>query len=185
MVKIKDVQIGHAIRNEFDQITRELVKKYSKLGGFAKLASNPIHDDDEFAKKAGYKGIIAHGLFSFGFITKLLDDFIEKEKYGKLIKVGVEMRHPVYCGDLLISEAIIKKIEGKRIFFDVIQKTITKIHIEKDGRIIKQFEAEKRGYISEKDYINGYIKKKETDEGTLYFRERINSPGYAVIELFD
>jgi hypothetical protein len=76
-------------------------------------------------------------------------------------------------------------MEGKRIFFDVIQKTITKIHIEKDGKIIKQFEAGEKGYISEKDYLRGYIKKKETNEGVLYFRERINSPGYAVIELYN
>ncbi|MFX1339598.1 MAG: MaoC family dehydratase [Promethearchaeota archaeon] len=185
MVKIKDVKVGQEIRNEFDQITRELVKKYSKLGGFAKLASNPIHDDDEEAKNAGYKGVIAHGLFSFGFITKLFDDFIEKGKYGKLIKIGVEMRHPVRCGDLLVTEAVVNKMEGKRVYFDVIQKTITKIRIEINGKVTKQFEAEERDYISEKDYAKGYIKRKEIDEGTLYFRERINSPGYAVVELFD
>lgn len=185
MVKIKDIIVGQVIRNEFDQITRELVKKYSKLGGFAKLASNPIHDNDDEAKKAGHKGVIAHGLFSFGFITKLFDDFIEKEKYGKLIKIGVEMRHPVRCGDLLVTEAIVNKIKGKRVYFDVIQKTITKIRIEINGKVIKQFEAGERGYISEKDYARGYIKRKETDEGSLYFRERINSPGYAVVELFD
>ena len=185
MVKIADLKVGQVLRDEFDQITKELIKEYSKVGGFAKLASNPIHEKEEFAKKAGHKGIIAHGLFSFGFITNLFDNFIEKEKYGKLIKIGVDMRHPVRCGDLLITEAIVKKIEGTRIFFDVIQKTITKIRIEKDGKMIKQFEAGERGYISEKDYTRGNIKKKEIDEGTLYFRERINSPGYAVIELFD
>jgi hypothetical protein len=185
LVRIKDIEVGLVLRDEFDQITRDLVKKYSKLGGFARLASNPIHDDDKEAKKAGHKGVIAHGLFSFGFITKLFDNFIEKEKFGKLIKMGVEMRYPVRCGDLLVTEAIVKKIDGKRIYFDVLQKTITKMHIEKGGKIIKRFEASERDYISEKDYTRGYIKKKEVDEGILYFRERINSPGYAVIELFD
>ena len=52
-------------------------------------------------------------------------------------------------------------------------------------KMIKQFEAGERGYISENDYARGHIKKEEINEGTLYFRERINSPGYAVIELFD
>jgi acyl dehydratase len=185
LVKIEDIKIGQVIRNEFDQITKELIKEYSKVGGFAKMASNPIHEKEEFAKKAGHKGIIAHGLFSFGFITKLLDDFIEKEKYGKIIKVGVEMRHPVRCEDLLITEAIVNKIEGKRVYFDIIQKTITKIHIEKKGKIVQLFEAGEKGYISEKDYAEGYIKKKEIDKGILFYRERINSPGYAIIELFN
>jgi hypothetical protein len=185
MVKIKDLEIGLVIRDEFDQITRDLIKKYSKFGGFAKLASNFIHDNDDLAQKAGYKGVIAHGLFSYGFITKMLDDFIEQEKHGKLIKIGVEMRHPVRAGDTLITEAILKEINGKRLHFEINQKTETKIHIEKEGKIIKQFEAGIRGYISEKEYTKGHIKKKETDEGTLYYRERINNPGYAVIELFE
>jgi len=185
LVKIEDIKIGQVIRNEFDQITKELIKEYSKWGGFAKLASNPIHEKEEFAKKAGHKGIIAHGLFSFGFITKLLDDFIEREKYGKIIKVGVEMRYPVRCEDLLITEAIVKKIEGKKVYFDIIQKTITKIRIEKEGKVVQLFEAGEKGYISENDYTKGYIKKKEVEKGTLYYRERINSPGYAIIELFN
>ena len=185
MVKIKDLKIGHVIRDEFDQITRDLIKKYSKLGGFAKLASNFIHDDDARAQKAGYKGVIAHGLFSYGFITKLFDNFIEQEKYGKIIKIGVEMRYPVRAGDTLITEAILKEINGKRLHFEIKQKTETKIQIEKEGKIIKQFEAGKRNYVSEKDHTSGYIKKKEIDEGTLYFRERINSPGYAEVELFE
>ncbi|TFG07029.1 MAG: hypothetical protein EU539_06035 [Promethearchaeota archaeon] len=185
MVKLKDIKIGQVIRDEFDQITRDLIKKYSKLGGFAKLASNPIHDDDKVAKEAGHKGVIAHGLFSYGFITKMLDDFIEHGKFGKLIKVGVKMRYPVRCDDLLITEAIVKEIKGKRIHFDIIQKTITKIRIEKDGKTIKLFEAAERGYISEKDYAKGFVKSKEMDEGLLYYRERINSPGYAVVELFE
>lgn len=185
MVKIADIKVGQIIKDEFNGITRELIRKYSKLGGFAKLASNPIHDDDKTAKKAGHKGVIAHGLFSFGFITKLLDNFIEREKFGKLIKVGVEMRYPVRCGDKLITEAIIKKIEGNRIHFDIRQKTITKIRIERNGKIIKQFEAGERNYISKKDYEKGFVKNKEVEEGKLYYRERINSPGYAIVELFE
>ena len=95
------------------------------------------------------------------------------------------MRHPVRCEDVLITEAIVKKIEGKRVYFDITQKTITKIHIEKDGKIVQLYEAGEKGYITEKDYSNGYIKKKEIDKGTLYYRERINSPGYAIIELIN
>ncbi|TFF90518.1 MAG: hypothetical protein EU548_02630 [Promethearchaeota archaeon] len=185
MVKIAELKIGQIIKDEFDGITRELVKRYSKVGGFAKLASNPIHDSDKVAKKAGHKGVIAHGLFSFGFITKLLDEFVEREKYGKLIKVGVEMRYPVRCGDKLITEATIEKIEGKRVHFNIKQKTITKIRIERDGEVIKKFEADERNYISQKDYDKGYVKTKDTKKGKLYYRERVNSPGYAIIELYE
>jgi len=182
MVKISDVKVGEVIKNEFNGITRDLLKKYAKASG----DTNPIHTNDVVAEKAGLKGIIAHGLFSFGFITKLFEDFIEHGKYGKLVKTDVSMRSMVRCGDLLITEATITKIEGKKVYFDVKQSTITDVDIkDKDGNIIKQFEAGERGYISEKDIEKELVKTKDVTEGILTYRERIATPGTAIIELFE
>ena len=96
------------------------------------------------------------------------------------------MRGMVRCGDLLITEATVNKIEGKRVYFDVVQTTITKVDIkDKNGNIIKQFEAGERGYISEQDIERGLVKTKDVPEGTLTYRERIAIPGNAIIELFN
>ena len=181
MVKISDIKVGQVIKNEFEQITRDLLKKYAKASG----DTNPIHTNDVVAERAGLKGVIAHGLFSFGFITKLFEDFLNHEKDGKLIKTDVDMRGMVRCGDLLITEAIVTKIEGKRVYFDVTQTTITNVDIKKDGKVIKQFEAGERGYITEKDISRDLIKTKEVGEGILTYRERIATPGTAIIELFE
>jgi len=91
MVKISDVKVGEVIKNEFNEITRDLLKKYAKASG----DTNPIHTNDVVAEKAGLKGVIAHGLFSFGFITKLFEDFLEHGKYGKLVETDVSMRSMV------------------------------------------------------------------------------------------
>jgi len=182
MVKISDVKVGEVIKNEFNGITRDLLRKYAKASG----DTNPIHTNDVVAEKAGLKGIIAHGLFSFGFITKLFEDFVEHGKYGKLVETDVSMRSMVRCGDLLITEANITKIEGKRVYFDVMQSTITDVDIkDKDGNIIEQFEAGERGYISEKDIEKGLIKTKDVPGGILTYRERIATPGSAIVELFE
>lgn len=180
MVKISDLKVGDVVKSEFDGITRDLLKMYAKASG----DSNPIHTNDAIAEKAGLKGIIAHGLFSFGFITKLFEDWLEQEKFGKLIDISVEMRGMVRVGDLLITEAKVNKIEGKRVYFDVTQTTITNIDIkDKDGNIVKQFEAGERGYISEKDVAQGLVKTKEVEEGLLTYRERVATPGTAIVEL--
>lgn len=182
MVKIVDLKVGQVIKNEFDQIKRELLRDYAKYSG----DTNPIHTNDVVAERAGLKGIIAHGLFSYGFITKLFEDFLEHGKYGKLIETNVEMRGMVRCGDLLITEAKINKIEEKRVYLDVTQTTITNVDIKnKDGNIVKQFEAGERGYITEKDIERGLVKKKEVDEGILTYRERVATPGTAIIELVE
>ncbi|TFG17124.1 MAG: hypothetical protein EU531_04315 [Promethearchaeota archaeon] len=182
MVKIADVKVGQVIKNEFDQITRDLLKDYANASG----DTNPIHTRDEIAEKAGLKGVIAHGLFSFGFITKLFEDFLEHGKFGTLIEIGVEMRGMVRCGDTLITEAKITNIDGNRVYFDVTQTTITNVDIKgKDGAIVKQFEAGERGYITEKDIKKGLVKTKEVSEGILTYRERVATPGSAIVELND
>jgi len=180
MVKIADLEVGQVIKSEFDQIDRKLLKSYAKWSG----DTNPIHTNDVVAEKAGLNGVIAHGLFSYGFITKLFEDFLEYGKYGQLIETDVEMRGMVRCGDLLVTEAKITKIDGKRVYLDVTQTTFTYVDIkDKDGNIIKQFEAGERGYITQKDIDRGLVKTKEVEEGILTYRERIATPGKAIIEL--
>ena len=180
MVKISDIKVGDVIKNEFDGITRERLQDYAKASG----DTNPIHTSDAVAEKAGLKGIIAHGLFSYGLLTKLFEDWLNHGEYGKLIEIDVEMRGMVRCGDLLITEGKMTKIEGKRVYFDVTQTTITNVDIkDKDGKIVKQFEAGERGYISEKDIAQGLIHEKEVDDGILTYRERVATPGTAIVEL--
>jgi len=182
MVIISDLKVSQVLKNEFEGITRDLLKQYAKASG----DTNPIHINDVIAERAGLKGVIGHGLLSFGFISKLFEDFLEHGKYGKIIDIGVQMRGMVRCGDLLLTEATVKKIEGKRVYFDVVQTTITKVDIkDKEGNIVKQFEAGERGYISEQDIERGLVKTKEVPEGALTYRERIATPGQATIELFE
>lgn len=174
------MKVGQVIKNEFDGITRDLLRNYAKASG----DTNPIHTSDEIAERAGLKGIIAHGLFSYGFITKLFEDFLEYGKFGTLIETKAEMRGMVRCGDLLITEAKITKIEDNRVYFDVTQTTVTNVDIkDRDGNVVKQFEAGERGYISEKDIEKGLVKTKEVDEGILTYRERIATPGSAIVDL--
>ena len=177
MPKISDIKVGQLIRSEFDQINRELLRRYAKASG----DTNPIHTTDAVAERVGLKGVIAHGLFSSGFIIKMLDDFVGED--GKIIELGIEMRGMVRCGDTLITEGTVTKVEDKRVFFNIKQTTITPVEIKKDGNVIKKFEAGERGYISEKDIARGLVKTKEVDEGTLTYRERVAAPGHAIIEL--
>lgn len=182
MVKISDYNIGFVIKDEFEGVTRELLRNYAKASG----DTNPIHTSDAIAERAGLKGVIAHGLFSTGLITKMFEDHLDEGRDGNLLEVNIEMRGMVRCGDRIITEATVNKIEGKRVYFDILQRTITKVDIkDKDGNIIKQFEAGERGYITEKDIKRGLVKTKEVEEGILTYRERVATPGTAIIELFD
>jgi len=96
------------------------------------------------------------------------------------------MRGMVRVGDLLLTEATIEKIEDKRVTFNIKQTSFTNVDIkDKNGSILKLYEAGERGYVSEKDIARGLIKTKEVEEGTLTYRERIAIPGTAIIELYE
>ncbi|MFX1377244.1 MAG: MaoC family dehydratase [Promethearchaeota archaeon] len=182
MVKISDLKVGQVFKTEFNGITRDLLRQYAKASG----DTNPIHTNDAIAEAAGLKGVIAHGLFSFGFISKLFEDFLEYGKYGRIIEFSIEMRGMVRCGDKLVTEATIEKMEGTKVFFNITQASFTNVNIkDKEGNIVKQFEAGERGYISDKDIERGLLKTKEVEEGTLTYRERVAIPGSAIIELFE
>ncbi|TFF97470.1 MAG: dehydratase, partial [Promethearchaeota archaeon] len=104
MVEIEDIQVGQVISDEFDDIKRELLRKYASASG----DTNPIHTRDDIAERAGLKGVIAHGLFSLGYLTKMFEDFLNLERDGKLIEVDVDMVGMVRCGDTLKTEATVK-----------------------------------------------------------------------------
>jgi acyl dehydratase len=180
MVQISDLKIGQVFKDEFDSLTRDLLKQYAKASG----DTNSIHINDDVAKAAGLKGVIAHGLFSFGFISKLFEDLLEHGKFGKIIEFDIRMSGMVRVGDKLVTDAAIEKIEGKRVFLKVTQTSFTNVDVkDSHGNLVKQFEAGESGYITEKDINKGLIHDKEVDEGILTYRERVAIQGTAIIEL--
>ena len=174
---LSDFKEGDKISSEFDGLTRELIIQYANASG----ETNPIHTRDDVAEKMGLKGVVAHGLFSLGFIVKLLDELVKNT--GKILKTFGEMRGQVRPGDKLITELTVKSVEGNIVNFDVLQMTITKIKIEKDGDLVESFEAEEKGWISEKDINLNLIKTREiAGKGILSYRERPCIIGNASIQ---
>ena len=63
----------------FGPITQEMLKSYAEASG----DFNPIHLDEEVAKKAGLPGVIAHGMLIAAYIAERAEEFIAKENPGE------------------------------------------------------------------------------------------------------
>lgn len=89
-----------------DPIDQDQLIKYADASG----DHNPIHLDDEAAKKAGLKnGVIAHGMLSMGFLGQLMTDWIGD---GELKKLSVNFRGMVNLGDVLTCRGkVVKKFK--------------------------------------------------------------------------
>ncbi len=78
-------------------VTREMVQKFAEVSG----DFNPIHVDEEYAKKTKFGRCIAHGILIGGFFSRALVD-----TWGTGIYLGQDLKftNPVYVGDTILIQ---------------------------------------------------------------------------------
>ena len=84
---------------------------------------NPVHIDEEFAKTTMFKGRIAHGILSAGFISAVLGTALPGKN---TIYLGQELQFkaPVKIGDTVTATVeVLEKIEGKNRL--ILRTTVT------------------------------------------------------------
>ena len=108
-LRFKDVKQGGEIAPLVKgPITRSQIVKYANASG----DFNPIHIDEEFAKKIGLGGIIAHGMLSMAFTAQMIMDWLGIN--GTLKKLKVRFTSIVKPGDTLtFNGKVIEKYRKK------------------------------------------------------------------------
>ena len=102
----EDVDVGYDLPVLEKTITREQILEYADAGG----DYNPIHVNEEYGRKAGLGGVIAHGLLSFAFATQLMTDWLPDPM--NLRKINVRFIGMVKPGDTLTIKG---KVTGKYV----------------------------------------------------------------------
>ena len=176
-MKITELKVGTELKYEYGPVLREGITRYA----FASGDRNNIHTNDDFAEEMGLKGVISHGLYSYSMVARCLDDIAGDE--GQLLKIAGQMRGMVRPGDVWLITLKVTAINGDLVDFEYTEESKTPIKITKDGAIVKKFEAEERGWVTEKDIAKGFLKTEEVAEGTLHFRLRTAIPGTATLRM--
>ncbi len=65
---------------------------------------NPLHADPVFAKKAGFKAPILHGLASYGVAARAVLKYLEQTDSSNLSTFGLRFSAPVYPGETIRTE---------------------------------------------------------------------------------
>lgn len=91
-------------------VTRTQLVMYAGASG----DFNPIHYDEEYARKSGLGGVIAHGMLTMAFVGQMLTDLIGTD--GDLRSFGVRFTGMVRPGDEITCEGVVKetKLEDKK-----------------------------------------------------------------------
>ena len=127
---IEDFTVGMESTTE-KTVTIEDIKKFAEVSG----DFNPVHLDEEFAKKTIFKGRIAHGFLTASFISTIIAT--ELPGPGSIyLKQSLKFLAPVY-----INEKILVKV---RIIEINIEKSKVKLITEcfKNKTLVLTGEAE-------------------------------------------
>ena len=112
-VYYEDLKVGQSASIE-NTVTEEDVQAFGKATG----DMNPVHFDEEYAKKTLFKGRVAHGVLSIGFISAVLGMKLPGE--GTIfVSAKVEFKAPVRIGDTVVTTGTVKEIgERRRVEMD-------------------------------------------------------------------
>lgn len=112
-VYYEDLKVGQSATME-KTVTEADIQKFGDATG----DMNPVHFDEEYAKKTLFKGRVAHGVLSIGFISAVLGTKLPGE--GTIfVSATVEFKAPVRIGDTVVTTGTVKEIgERRRVVMD-------------------------------------------------------------------
>lgn len=95
------------------KITEEDIIKFSEVSE----DKNPIHLNEEYAKRSIFKERIAHGMLSASLISAVLGNKLPGE--GSIyLEQNLKFIKPVFIGDIITARVEIISIEGKNIILE-------------------------------------------------------------------
>jgi acyl dehydratase len=105
-VRFADVAVGDELPPLAREVTREDVRVYAEVSGDA----NPLHQDDEVARRAGFPGIIAHGMFTFGHLASCLVAWAGDP--ASITRLRASFRAPVSMGDTIVAGGRVRALDA-------------------------------------------------------------------------
>lgn len=99
-------KIGDVITDSMT-VTDEMIQLFAKATG----DYNPIHMDEEYAKKTRFGRRIAHGMLTGGFISQVLAMKVHNE--GIYLSQSMKFLKPVFIGDMLTAEITLTKFRHR------------------------------------------------------------------------
>jgi acyl dehydratase len=88
-------------------VTREDVKAYAEASG----DRNPLHQEDDVARAAGFPGIVAHGMYTMGTLASALVGWLGDP--SALVRMRVQFRAPVFLGETIECGGTVRSLDER------------------------------------------------------------------------
>ncbi len=116
-------------------ITRTVTEHHVQLFGEATGDMNAVHFDEEFARKTVFRGRVAHGALSIGFISALLGTELPGD--GSIfLSASIVFKIPVRIGDTVVTTATVREINGRAVVMDCVCTVDGKQVLESEAHVL-------------------------------------------------
>jgi acyl dehydratase len=136
-VRLEDLHVGDPIPALARTVIREDVRAYADASG----DQNPLHQDDDVARMAGFSGIIAHGMFTMGHLGACVATWAGDP--ANVVRLSAQFRAPVFMGEQIVAGGRVRSLD-EETHTAVVELWVT---VERDGGTeyaIRKGEAEVR-----------------------------------------
>lgn len=125
--KFEEIEIG--MEESFCvQITDKMMEEFLNITG----DENPLHTDEEFARKRGYSSRVCYGMLTASFLSTLAGVYMPGER-SLIHSVETKFTKPVFPGDVL---SVRGQVTEKNELFCFITLKVT-ISNQKDEKVLK------------------------------------------------
>jgi acyl dehydratase len=105
MPSVRDVPVPSELPPLSRVVAPEAVKAYADAGG----DQNPLHQDEAFARAAGFPWIIAHGMFTMGHLAACLSRWAGGPEHIR--RLTAQFRAPVFMGEEIVAGGRVKAVD--------------------------------------------------------------------------
>lgn len=99
----EELSVGHT-ESFTVTVTEEMMQSFCRISG----DRNPLHRDMDYARSKGYQDKVVYGMLTASFLSALAGVWLPGER-SLIHQVEVEFPAPVYVGDVLTVEGIVKE----------------------------------------------------------------------------
>ena len=116
-------------------IEHTVTERDVQLFGEATGDMNPVHFDEDYARKTVFRGRVAHGALSIGFISALLGTKLPGD--GSIfLSASIAFKTPVRIGDTVLTTATVREVNGRAVVLDCACKVDDRLVLESQVQVL-------------------------------------------------
>jgi len=127
---LEDIKLGDS-----ESLSHTVTERDIQLFGEATGDMNPVHFDEEYARKTVFRGRVAHGALTIGFLSALVGTKLPGA--GTIfVSASIIFKAPVRIGDTVVVTCTVTAVEGRNAMLACVCRVGETAVLESDVKVL-------------------------------------------------